>query len=400
MKLIANVTVHTEESEKIINCYVGVDSKKRLVIRSSKPIDATVLYLMHYDSLKETGEKIEKAFEKMNNTENTKKVNALISDMSGSIQAILDEIRSIPRIPVNEASKLIDPKRADEHTTKSTIYIDDEACDNLKIHWMENPEYLNLKIRGNSFKYKGTDDNKNNYLSRDLIHWYREIEGYCHEDPLGCRDILMEVENNKKMTNNISPAAKAFIDNVNKEIENNMDTINQITDEAEKDPFENMDFNVSQVESKFSVGVKDAVNAFTKWMINQDPINLTKKRPVHYKIICDLIEILYAQLLMISKSMFNDYFYIEVTEKELKDLIHKIIFDDVATKDYFTALNISFKEAKNGVTIKDRYENTEPSVTFSSRYGGPMWQDDFIDLDALWNNVVREIIKVSTPTAE
>ena len=45
---------------------------------------------------------------------------------------------------------------------------------------------------------------------------------------------------------------------------------------------------------------------------------------------------------------------------------------------------------KRGISVADPNRNT---INLSSRFSGPKWEDDFIDLDALINNVVLECVK-------
>lgn len=420
----ANITIHAEGAEsQSFECLIGLDTKDRLIIRGKAPLIQSEFYRNNYRKLKDTGNKLMYSVDKSN----AKRVDALIADMSRSIHGILNELQDIPRISVNK-SNLINNDVVAKQQTKWIIYIGGILHKDISIHWMRNPEVVdwvyckNNIITVDSFKYKGTDDNKNVYVSNDLINWYLKT-GCNNKD----EDLPKSNKTNKMkasdvaedLINNINDNLKNIIENNNdsddhKENEkennnelnnesNNMDK-SQSNDEAvnnpQKDPFEEMNTDVTQIEPKIPVNTKDAVHVFIKWMIQQDPINPSTHRPVHYKIICDLIQKLSEQFLLISKCMFGDYYYFEVTEKELKNMIHNLIFDNPSTKDHFTALNITYNEAKNGCTVKDRYEDSEPKVTFCSRYGGPAWQNDFIDLDALCNNVTRELTNISIPKAE
>lgn len=433
----ANITIHAEGAEsQSFECLIGLDTKGCLIIRGKTPLTQSEFYRNNYRKLKDTGNKLMYSVDKSN----AKRVDALIADMSGCIQEIQDELYKIPRFSAkdNNATALINEARANDHTTHWSYIVDGKIYKNMQIHWMENPAERNAfrsengSIKYAPFKYKGTDNYKNVYVSNNLVEWYPLVnddeESKDIEETIADIKAAAKVENAKITLNtNLHPDVKEFLKNVITEIDKNLNKLHQeirqdavtaTTKKSDKetkkdlksklndleaklnDPFETMDTNVTQVEPKFSVALKEVLSVFLNWMIRQDPINLDKHRPVHYKIICDLIEVLSEQLLAISKCMFDDFYYFDVTEKELKNLIHNLIFDNVATKDYFTALNISYNEAKNGVTIADRYADTKTSVTFCSRYDGPDWIDDFIDLDALCNNVTRDIIKYSTPKAE
>ena len=59
-------------------------------------------------------------------------------------------------------------------------------------------------------------------------------------------------------------------------------------------------------------------------------------------------------------------------------------------KTLFAKLNLSYKELKDKI---DPFDPNRNKVTFSTRFSGPKWEDDFIDLDALINNVVRDCVK-------
>ena len=356
-----------------------------------------------------------------------KSFDRFMDNMSRSIHGILNELQDIPRISVNK-SNLINTDVVAKQQTKWIIYIGGILHKDISIHWMRNPEVVdwvyckNNIITVDSFKYKGTDDNKNVYVSNDLINWYLKTGCNNKDEDLTKSNGANKMKSTdvvEDLINNINDNLKNIIENNNdsdnhKENEkennnelnnesNNMDesqSNDEVVNNPQKDPFEEMNTDVTQIEPKIPVNTKDAVHVFIKWMIQQDPINPSTHRPVHYKIICDLIQKLSEQFLLISKCMFGDYYYFEVTEKELKNMIHNLIFDNPSTKDHFTALNITYNEAKNGCTVKDRYEDSEPKVTFCSRYGGPAWQNDFIDLDALCNNVTRELTNISIPKAE
>lgn len=420
----ANITIHAEGAEsQSFECLIGLDTKDRLIIRGKAPLIQSEFYRNNYRKLKDTGNKLMYSVDKSN----AKRVDALIADMSRSIHGILNELQDIPRISVNK-SNLVNTDVVAKQQTKWIIYIGGILHKDISIHWMRNPEVVdwvyckNNIITVDSFKYKGTDDNKNVYVSNDLINWYLKTGCNNKDEDLTKSNGANKMKSTdvvEDLINNINDNLKNIIENNNdsgnhKENEkenndelnnesNNMDE-SQSNDEAvnnpQKDPFEEMNTDVTQIEPKIPVNTKDAVHVFIKWMIQQDPINPSTHRPVHYKIICDLIQKLSEQFLLISKCMFDDYYYFEVTEKELKNMIHNLIFDNPSTKDHFTALNITYNEAKNGCTVKDRYEDSEPKVTFCSRYGGPAWQNDFIDLDALCNNVTRELTNISIPKAE
>ena len=63
---------------------------------------------------------------------------------------------------------------------------------------------------------------------------------------------------------------------------------------------------------------------------------------------------------------------------------------NIVNKTLFAKLNLSYKELKDKI---DPFDPNRNKITFSSRYSGPKWEDDFIDLDALINNVVRDCVK-------
>ena len=67
-----------------------------------------------------------------------------------------------------------------------------------------------------------------------------------------------------------------------------------------------------------------------------------------------------------------------------------MVHDEPETKEFFSKLAQSYIEMQRGVSVSDPNRKI---INLSSRFSGPKWEDDFIDLDALINNVVLECVK-------
>lgn len=150
----------------------------------------------------------------------------------------------------------------------------------------------------------------------------------------------------------------------------------------------------NQVDKKYIFPVKNIIANMAKWIYSQDPINHSTNYPVHKIYISEILHLLYMNLIKDGRKLEipadEDFYYFEYTKEELRKYLYSLVYDKPETKEFFSKLNLSYNEMKNGIEVSDPNRNT---INLSSRFSGPKWEDDFIDLDALINNVVLECVK-------
>lgn len=230
-----------------------------------------------------------------------------------------------------------DGKMTKVHFAKNPNYHEDKATN-------ENDPLVDKNGKPTCFngKYKGTDDDRNNWYSDDQVHWYQEIK---EEEPEVTSDEEVTCEDHNQETN---------------------------------DPM-------------YSVPMEYFIGEVINWIIRLDGTNPITKSPVHYNALMEIIKALYEYYIpKCTKVLQNDY-YLQMTKSGFRQSLNDLIFNNKDTKDLFTALNISHVEAIASVTPQDRYNDTEPKISFCSRYGGPDWEHNFIDLDALVQNIIHSL---------
>ena len=152
------------------------------------------------------------------------------------------------------------------------------------------------------------------------------------------------------------------------------------------------------INRKYIFPVKNIIANMAKWIYSLDPINNDTGHYVHKIYISTILHLLYMSLIKDGCRLeipSDDFYYLEYTKEELRKHLHFLIYDCPKTKEYFSKLNLSYNEMKNGIEVSDPNRNT---ISLSSRFSGPKWEDDFIDLDALINNVVLECVKDAVAT--
>ena len=149
----------------------------------------------------------------------------------------------------------------------------------------------------------------------------------------------------------------------------------------------------NQVDKKYIFPIKNIVANMAKWIYLLDPINPSTKYPVHKVYFDGILHSLYVTLYLGAKDAFDpslEFNYYDMTEEELRKYLFYIIYNHPYTKDHFSKLNLSYTEMQRKISVSDPNRKT---INLSSRFSGPKWEDDFIDLDALINNVVLECVK-------
>ena len=150
----------------------------------------------------------------------------------------------------------------------------------------------------------------------------------------------------------------------------------------------------NQVDKKYIFPVKNIIANMAKWIYSQDPINYSTSYPIHKIYIPEILHLLYMNLIKDGHKLEipadEDFYYFEYTKDELRKYLYFLVYDEPETKEYFSKLNLSYIEMQRGISVSDPNRN---AINLSSRFSGPKWEDDFIDLDALINNVVLECVK-------
>ena len=266
------------------------------------------------------------------------------------------------------------------------IYINND----LKIHWTLNPDYKDTKkgevvdvnacpiidYNGErvacNLRYKGTDDKMNVYYSRDRQKWYRQIDVPLNERENGIEDTFRIEKSPQKIT-----------------------ACNPI-EYKEPKPIKREKIYLSRrigTQEKYIIPTKMVTGQILNWIYQQDPINPKTNAPVHEKFINGLMLATSRYLIEKSNRDIPDFDYLDMSEKEFIDLLSDLIFDNKDTKDWYMALNISYAEAKAGVTVQDRYDGKDAEkISFVSRFNTTPWENDFIDICALGQNVVVSVI--------
>lgn len=150
------------------------------------------------------------------------------------------------------------------------------------------------------------------------------------------------------------------------------------------------------INQKYMIDIRTFVSGFSYWIAMVDPINTDTKLPVHIATTNKLLSKIFEMTYELSSNTIG-HLYISMNKHDLINYIHSIIFDNPETNAYFKVLNTSYNDARR---IRNGDDALPPDMAFCSRYGGPHWKDDFVDLDALNRNVVDFVIKYSTYTAE
>ena len=276
----------------------------------------------------------------------------------------------------------------DDMDSERGIYISND----LKIHWTLNPDYKDTKkgevvdvnacpiidYNGErvacNLRYKGTDDKMNVYYSRDRQKWYRQIDVPLDERENGIEDTF-RIEKEPKPQN--------------------IKAVNSIKVEEPK-PIKCEKIYLSRrvgTQEKYIIPTKMVTGQILNWIYQQDPINPKTNAPVHEKFINGLMLATTKYLIDKSNRDIPDFDYLDMSEKEFIDLLSDLIFNNESTRDWYMALNISYAEAKAGVTVQDRYSGRDVSkISFVSRFNTTPWENDFIDICALGQNVVVSVI--------
>lgn len=84
----------------------------------------------------------------------------------------------------------------------------------------------------------------------------------------------------------------------------------------------------------------------------------------------------------------DDFYFMRIEQTE----VYKYIDDMLKGIKEFVDLNLSQNEYEQGIDVED---DNRPKFMFTSMYSTIDWKDDFIDLDAFVNNVVRKILKMA-----
>lgn len=175
---------------------------------------------------------------------------------------------------------------------------------------------------------------------------------------------------------------------------NKKDGIKNETENVQQTNKEDKSCKAWHVDStkKYIFSVKSIMSNMAKRIYSLDPINPTSNYPVHSIYIPRIIHGFYLNLIKDGKKFEvnagEDFYYFEYTKDELKKYLTYLVYDK--NKTLFAKLNLSYKELKDKI---DPFDPNRNKVTFSTRFSGPKWEDDFIDLDALINNVVRDCVK-------
>lgn len=149
----------------------------------------------------------------------------------------------------------------------------------------------------------------------------------------------------------------------------------------------------NQVDKKYIFPVKNIIANMAKWIYSLDPVNYNTGYHVHKIYISTILHLLYMSLIKDGRKIENssdEFYYFEYTEDELRKYLYFLVYEGSKTKEYFSKLNLSYIEMQMGISVSDPNRKI---INLSSRFSGPKWEDDFIDLDALINNVVLECVK-------
>lgn len=120
---------------------------------------------------------------------------------------------------------------------------------------------------------------------------------------------------------------------------------------------------------KLYVTAKELTGIFAKWIVSQSPAVPT-----------NMTEILSHVAQEVGRKEDELRVLTFESEEELRDYINGIVFGSPLLTD----LNVSQAE-QEGKNV--------PDILFTSRYDSPDPRYDFVDLDALTNNIRREVVQ-------
>lgn len=318
---------------------------------------------------------------------------------SKKIDKELEEAKSIEEVANNKNSKKFTGFTNPNYNNAVKEFTENDAMDSergiyinndLKIHWTLNPDYKDT-MKGDivdvnacpiidyngervacNLRYKGTDDKMNVYYSRDRQNWYRQVDVPLNERENGIEDTFRIEKSPQKIT-----------------------ACNPI-EYKEPKPIKREKIYLSRrvgTQEKYIIPTKMVIGQILNWIYQQDPVNPKTNAPVHEKFINGLMLATSKYLIDKSNRDIPDFDYLDMSEKEFIDLLSDLIFNNESTRDWYMALNISYAEAKAGITVQDRYSGRDVSkISFVSRFNTTPWENDFIDICALGQNVVVSVI--------
>lgn len=202
-----------------------------------------------------------------------------------------------------------------------------------------------------------------------------------------------ELENSLK---NSMQESKNELDNTIKAVKETEEFLKERNDPV----FKSGSVNNILEEKNYVIPIKNIYSNMAKWIYALDSIDPRINHLVHGSFIPEILDKFYEQMLTDVRIVSSGscipfkngqiFYYFNFTKTQLTGYLSTMIYKNTRIKKLFERLNLSYNEMKAGISVDD--PNRE-KVTFSSRYDSPKWEDDFIDLDALINNVVRDTIR-------
>ena len=142
-----------------------------------------------------------------------------------------------------------------------------------------------------------------------------------------------------------------------------MDNINTITTNDRFDKLTNLDISTHYRDREYWFMKKDFTSAFAYWVHSQSPYDTPDTTPA-IKAFADYVESFMGELV-------KQFSYEEVSSLITEDIL----------------------ESMPDIAILNERKNGREGMGFSSRYGQPTPDDDFIDLGALARNVFYMILR-------